>query len=61
MHVAHSNINPVAKPKRKVMPKRSSWAMRHAYREYKNVLKERSDDIKEIQKYFPGWLPSFEY
>lgn len=60
MHVAHSNIREV-KPKTKPVQKRSTWAQQVLYRGYKQVLADRAEDIKEIQKYFPGWLPPFEY
>lgn len=41
--------------------RRSSWALRAAYKAHQEVIKEREKDIKLIQEYFPGWLPEFEY
>lgn len=61
MEVVHNALKEPEKKVRAAKPKRASWAMKFAYRHYKEVLEERAGDIAKIQEFFPGWLPPFEY
>jgi hypothetical protein len=60
MYVAYSNIVE-EKPVKRQVKQRANWAKKFLFKEYKKLLEDRAADIEEIQKYFPGWLPEFEY
>lgn len=67
MYIAHSNIQPAkeaAKPVKKLTPKQEraeQFAREMAYKGYKRACRMFAAEIKEIQKYFPGWVPEFRY
>ncbi len=64
MHIAHSNIvkepefsAPVFQPKNAA----EAYDYEQALRAYKRFLKENAEDIADIQKDYPGWLPAFRF
>lgn len=61
MYIAYSKNN--ERPARKKKPQQSSFIEKMEHKLWlkaiKEVMEEKAEDIKEIQKHFPGWQPIF--
>lgn len=65
MRIVHNHLSDSAQePKAKRISKRearaSAWMARFYQRNYDRAIKENMEEIKEIQKYVPGWMPERE-
>ncbi len=61
LRIAHSNIEKATpeRPKQKPVKVESEFSRQMRYKYFKKACKEQAARIEEIQKYFPGWEPTF--
>lgn len=63
MYIVHTTLREPAPRQRKAKPQQSSFIdkMEHKFftKAIKEALADHADEIKKIQKHFPGWQPKF--
>lgn len=61
MYLAYSaiNTNPLPQPEAGDQHEQTSNEITLRYQAYQNVCDKYSNEIADIQKYLPGWMPKF--